>query len=58
MTDINQTTPETVDEAHYAAFTGKWNMCKCAEHCGMELKQFKYTFREYLKYNKASQDWN
>ena len=51
---MGETTPKTVAEAHEAAFTGKMNMVKCAEHCGMDLKQFKYTFREYLKYNITS----
>ena len=55
---MTETNPQNVNEAHQAAFTGKWNMCKCAEHCGMELKQFKYTFREFLKYNQPQSDWN
>jgi len=54
---MGETTPKTVAEAHEAAFTGKMNMVNCAEHCGMDLKQFKYTFREYLKYNKPVNDF-
>jgi hypothetical protein len=48
--------PTNVQEAHEAAFTGKLNMVHCANHCGLTLKEFKMTFREFLKYNSAS-DW-
>ena len=53
----NKTTPQTVEEANYAAFTGKMNMIKCAEHCGMTYKQFKLTFREYLKYHPIDENY-
>ena len=55
LTDM-KTTPETVEEANYAAFTGKMNMIKCANHCGMTYKQFKLTFREYLKYHPIDEE--
>lgn len=51
---MSKTTPQTVHEAHTAAFTGTMNMIECAAHCGMTLKQFKMTFREFLKYNEPS----
>ena len=54
----NKTTPETVEEATHAAFTGKMNMIKCAEHCGMTYKQFKLTFREYLKYHPVEKEYS
>lgn len=47
-----KTTPQNVQEANCAAFTGRLNMVLAAEHCGMTLKEFKMTFREFLKYNK------
>lgn len=43
--------PQNVREAHLAAFSGKMNMVKCADHCGMTLREFKMAFREFLKYN-------
>ena len=45
------TTPQTVYEAHLAAYTGKMNMIDSAAHCGLTLREFKMTFREFLKYN-------
>lgn len=51
-----ETTPQTVDEANLAAYTGKMNMCHAADHCGMTLKQFKLTFREYLKYHSIDEE--
>jgi len=48
---MKKTSPETVREAHLAAFSGKMNMVDCASHCGMTLREFKLTFWEYLKYN-------
>lgn len=50
----NKPTPETVREAHLAAFTGRLNMIKCAAHCGMTLREFKMTFWEFLKYNQPT----
>ncbi len=49
---MSKTTPQTVRESHLAAFHGKLNMVKCAEHCGLTLREFKMTFREFLKYNE------
>lgn len=43
--------PTNVREAHLCAFTGKMNLVKCAEHCGMTIREFKMSFREFLKYN-------
>lgn len=48
---MNQTTPQSVNEANHGAFTGSMNMITAAEHCGMTFKQFKLTFREFLKYH-------
>ena len=53
---MRKTNPITVQEAHEAAFRGKLNMVKCAEHCGLTLKEFKMTFREFLKYNESDYD--
>lgn len=49
---MTKTNPVNVQEAHEAAFTGKLNMVHCANHCGLTLKEFKMTFREFLKYNQ------
>lgn len=49
-----QTNPQTVREAHLAAFTGKMNLIHCAAHCGMTVREFKMTFWEFLKYNPPS----
>lgn len=46
-----QTNPRTVQEANEAAFSGGMNMIAAAKHCGMTFKEFKLTFREFLKYN-------
>lgn len=51
---MNKTMPETVMEAHLAAFHGKMNMIACSEHCGLTLREFKMTFREFLKYNQPT----
>ena len=48
---MKKPTPQTVKEAHEAAFTGRMNLIHCAEHCGMTVREFKMTFWEYLKYN-------
>lgn len=50
-TTMTKTTPQTVNEANLAAFSGKMNMVHAAAHCGMTIKEFKMTFREFLKYN-------
>ena len=54
MTIMKKTNPQTVREAHLAAFTGKMNMVHCAEHCGMTMREFKMTFWEFLKYNSPT----
>lgn len=48
---MNKTNPQTVNEAHLASFTGSMNMVAAAEHCGLTIREFKMTFREFLKYN-------
>ena len=48
---MSKTNPVNIQEAHEAAFRGKLNMTACANHCGLTLKEFKMTFREFLKYN-------
>ena len=48
---MSKTNPQTVHEAHLASFTGSMNMIAAAEHCGLTLREFKMTFREFLKYN-------
>lgn len=48
--------PQSVREAHLAAFTGKMNLIKCADHCGMTVREFKMTFWEFLKYNPPTYD--
>lgn len=53
---MKKPTPQTVKEAHLAAFTGSMNLIKCAEHCGMTVREFKMTFWEFLKYNPPSYD--
>ena len=52
-----ETNPQNVQEANEAAFSGKMNMCECAKHCGMTLKQFKLIFREFLKYHPPITDF-
>ena len=51
---MNETNPQTVYEAHIASFTGRMNMITAATHCGLTLREFKMTFREFLKYNPPS----
>ena len=48
---MTKTNPQSVHEAHLAAFSGSMNMVKAAVHCGLTLREFKMTFREFLKYN-------
>jgi hypothetical protein len=48
---MSKTTPQTVHEAHLASFSGRLNMVAAAAHCGLTLREFKMTFREFLKYN-------
>jgi len=51
---MSKTNPQTVHEAHVASFTGRMNMNAAAAHCGLTLREFKMTFREFLKYNPPS----
>jgi len=51
---MNVTNPQTVHEAHLASFSGRLNMVAAAAHCGLTLREFKMTFREFLKYNPPS----
>ena len=51
---MKKPTPQTVREAHEAAFSGRLNMVHCADHCGMTLREFKMTFWEFLKYNQPT----
>ena len=51
---MSTTNPQTVHEAHVASFTGSMNMIAAASHCGLTLREFKMTFREFLKYNPPS----
>lgn len=51
---MKKTNPQTVREAHLAAFSGKMNMICCANHCGLTLREFKMTFWEFLKYNPST----
>jgi hypothetical protein len=53
---MSKTNPQTVHEAHLASFTGRLNMVAAAAHCGLTLREFKMTFREFLKYNPP-QEW-
>jgi len=46
-----KTTPENVKEANEALFHSRMNLPQAAAHCGMTNKEFKMTFREYLKYH-------
>ncbi len=48
---MSKTNPQTVHEAHLASFSGRLNMIAAAAHCGLTLREFKMTFREFLKYN-------
>ena len=48
---MSTTNHQTVHEAHVASFTGRMNMIAAASHCGLTLREFKMTFREFLKYN-------
>lgn len=46
-----ETNPKNVNEANEALFHSKMNLPQAASHCGMELREMKMTFREYLKYH-------
>jgi hypothetical protein len=49
-----KTTPENVKEANEGLFFSKMNLPQAAKHCGMNNKEMKLTFFEYLKYNKQT----
>ena len=53
---MSKTNPQTVHEAHLASFTGSLSMSDAAAHCCLTLREFKMTFREFLKYNPP-QKW-
>jgi hypothetical protein len=46
-----KTTPENVKEANEGLFYSKINLPEAAKHCGMNTKEMKLTFFEFLKYN-------
>jgi hypothetical protein len=46
-----KTTPQNVKEANEGLFYSKMNLPQAAKHCGMNIKEMKLTFFEYLKYN-------
>jgi hypothetical protein len=47
----NKTTPENVREANENLFQAKWNLPQAAKHCGMNEKEMRLTFFEYVKYH-------
>jgi hypothetical protein len=49
-----KTTPQNVKEANESLFYSKMNLPDAAKHCGMNIKEMKLTFFEYLKYNPAT----
>jgi hypothetical protein len=49
-----KTTPQNVKEANEGLFYSKMNLPEAAKHCGMNIKEMKLTFFEYLKYNPAT----
>jgi len=46
-----KTTPENVQEANEGLFHATMNLPEAAKHCGMNNKEMKLIFYEYLKYN-------
>ena len=46
-----KTTPQNVKEANEGLFYSKMNLPQAAKHCGMNIKEMKLTFFEFLKYN-------
>ena len=46
-----KTTPENVREANENLFRAKWNLPQAAKHCGMNEKEMRLTFFEYVKYH-------
>ena len=53
---MTKTNPTTVHEAHLASFSGAMNMIEASHHCGLTLREFKMTFREFLKYHPPTYD--
>tara|TARA_B100000029_G_scaffold288985_1_gene282724 strand:- start:1167 stop:1427 length:261 start_codon:yes stop_codon:yes gene_type:complete len=51
---MTKPTPELVQEANEALYHATMNIPAAAAHCGMTMKQMKYTFREYLKYHGSN----
>ena len=51
---MTKPTPEKVREANEALFHATMNIPAAAAHCGMTMKQMKYTFHEYLKYHETN----
>ncbi len=49
-----KTTPQNVKEANESLFYSKMNLPDAAKHCGMNIKEMKLTFFEYLKYNPVT----
>ena len=49
-----KTTPENVKEANQALFNCKMTLPGAAKHCGMNQKEMKLTFFEYLKYHPVT----
>jgi len=49
-----KTTPENVEEANQALFNCRMTLPAAAKHCGMNLKEMKLTFFEYLKYHPVT----
>ena len=49
--EVVKTTPENVNEANQSLFYSKMNLPQAAKHCGMNVKEMKLTFFEYLKYH-------
>jgi hypothetical protein len=46
-----KTTPENVKESNEGLFYSKMNLPQAAAHCGMNPKEMRLTFFEYLKYH-------
>ena len=46
-----KTTPENVKEANEGLFYSKINLPEAAKDSGMNIKEMKLTFFEFLKYN-------
>ena len=49
--EVVKTTPDNVNEANESLFYSKMNLPQAAKHCGMNVKEMKLTFFEYLKYH-------